>query len=106
MMRNGILLAENSPEKIIRMSNCNDLNEAFLQFCVRQGRVNEEQFEVDSTRQYYLQSHELQPLSDSEAFHNREMMPHNEIRKKKMFHPKTMKALINKSLIQVIRTPM
>lgn len=41
MMRNGILLAEDTPENIMQRYNCDNLEEAFLILCQKHGKSDE-----------------------------------------------------------------
>lgn len=102
MMRNGVLLAEDSPSAIVERSSSEDLSEAFYKLCTKQGYVNE--YDSEAHNDLRTDSVEMKSLPSKIAD-----VPGNfddKIERRKDFHFKTLKALIYKSFIQVFRTPM
>lgn len=98
MMRNGILLAEDSPNKIISRCEVDHLEEAFMKLCMHQGSViNESKKSIDQDDFEMIHSYELldEPVTDCKLEHS----------KRKTFQWNTMSALLTKNLLQIKRLP-
>lgn len=128
LMRNGILLAEDSPSNICRRFNCDSLEDAFLQLCLRKGtseeagiltRVHEanelaskqpqnQPIDVD-TSDMSKQSHVEEVIVDK--METRRNISFDEtksdgiIGKIHFTSKQRMKALMSKNLMQIIRQP-
>lgn len=87
LMRNGILLAEDSPQVICDKLEVNELSEAFLRLCYSQTNCGQNSDIV-------LKQHVPETFADENLVMKE---------KRKMFHKGTMKALLYKSYIQVFR---
>lgn len=99
LMRNGILLEEDKPLAIMEKYKCETLEQAFLKLCVKQIDDNQNIPQVVS-------SSTIEPLEASQ--NNEEMMCKKPSSKQKLrsnFTYQTMKALVYKNFIQLIRSP-
>lgn len=116
MMRNGILLAEDSPPNILRTLNCNSLEDAFLALCMRQG--NSEEADATFTRADSIRRRLPQGEQDPEEVkgfpkkkpvaRNQSFQETKEIGLKgscQITTKKRMKALLTKNILQMIRQP-
>lgn len=113
LMRNGILLGEDSPENIMEMFNCTTLEDAFLQLCTKQGDLDKEDT-IQTTGNFTTQmmsnieqdSQFNNPYKDSEKISIKESSKRKKLIDKLKFTTKTrMKALLTKNFIQFIRQP-
>jgi ABC-type multidrug transport system ATPase subunit len=87
-MRNGVLIAEESPEKIMENLCCDNLDEAFLKLCC----IQESIFDASDIRE---------SIDDRNVCE----IVKNDNNRRKFFHFKTLKALAYKSFIQTFRRP-
>lgn len=103
LMRNGVLLAEDSPQNICTLTRCEGLGDAFLQLCLDRELMKEsagysvlssstEKSEKVETKQFVADNFEIKERSANEN-------------RRKAFHKNTMKALVHKSFIQIFRQP-
>jgi ABC-type multidrug transport system ATPase subunit len=92
LMRNGILLAEDSPRSILDKYGCQTLEEAFLKLCTKSSEVhkNLENFQNDSRD------------DSSQTILSKSTLSAN-LRKK--FTLQTMSALVSKNFLQIRRQP-
>lgn len=123
MMRNGILLAEDSPQNILTRYNADSLEDAFLQLCMKQG-VSEE---ADQSLRQVDTIGNLQKITDG----NSEKQPIDQMKRKnsiesnntdtccadlncnkksfvkslKFTTKRRMKALLAKNFLQMFRQP-
>lgn len=124
MMRNGILLAEDSPQNILNRYNAESLEDAFLQLCMKQG-VSEE---ADQSLRQVDAISNLQKITDGS---NSEKPPIDQVKRKnsiesnntdtccadlncnkksfvkslKFTTKRRMKALLAKNFLQMVRQP-
>lgn len=96
LMRNGILLAEESPRNIMERYQCETLEDAFLKLCVKRGTSE------DAEESLQLMDDLVQNQSDN---NNNNDETSNDFPKRRIFNKRTMKALMYKNLIQFLRTP-
>jgi ABC-type multidrug transport system ATPase subunit len=94
-MRNGVLLAEDSPLEIMKTQKCERLDEAFLKLSIEQ----EESYKNNLRRLSYV-SDIYRPLSDIDIKKN-DKKP--DVSKRKCFNRKTMKSLLWRNYIQATR---
>lgn len=99
LMRNGILLAEESPRNIMERYQCDTLEDAFLKLCVKRGASEdaEESFQLIRSEDD-MATIENNNNNDSES-------TVVDLPKRKIFNKRTMKALMYKNLLQFMRTP-
>lgn len=104
MMRNGIFLEEDSPSAIMQKTQSEGLDEAFLRLCVRRGKNDgvEKVSNFDQNASVDITAIELDQMNPN---HDGEIQ-RDDVKARKYFHRKTLKALIYKSYIQVARHPM
>lgn len=115
-MRNGILLAEDSPPNILRTLNANSLEDAFLALCMRQGSSEEADAtftRADSIRRRLPQGEQdpelvkgfpkKQPVARNQSF--QETKPQGLKGTCQITTKKRMKALMTKNILQLIRQP-
>ena len=120
LMRNGILLAEDTPSNILQRHEVDSLEEAFLRLCVKRGisedavqddggAGNESNFndfelqEQSSVNNNHLQNNVHQnQTSQSEVQQNDEAKP---TFKRKKFAWSTLRALFTKNYLQMKRQP-
>lgn len=97
LMRNGVLLAEDSPQKICARTRCDGLSDAFLQLCLDREIMGDSQacVETQSDKTTIGVNQLVSDPSENSFIGNR----------RKIFHKNTMKALIHKSFIQIFRQP-
>lgn len=75
MMRNGILLAEDTPAKIMQRFNCDNLEEAFLVLCQKHGASEEADTTLGRvTGQKALQQHSQQSETHQTAQQKKEVV--------------------------------
>lgn len=95
-MRNGVLLAEDSPSNIMQLFRVDNLQDAFLQLSTKQENNIKESIEG----QTQLEFHEINTVQENTI--NTE---EHDVKMGAKFGIK-MKALVNKNLIQMLRRPM
>lgn len=126
MMRNGILLAEDSPHNLLNRYSADSLEDAFLQLCMKQG-VSEEA-DQSLRRVDAMDNNRQQPL---EIVGNNEKPPLDQVKRKnsiesnntdtccadlncnkksffkslKFTTKRRMKALLAKNFLQMVRQP-
>jgi ABC-type multidrug transport system ATPase subunit len=102
LMRNGILLDEDTPKIIMNNYQVSSLEEAFLCLCVANGTsedfIDEKNHIQESSE---IEMNETCIINDE----YQENLKEN-CRERKFFNVKTLKALIFKSYVQVVRRPM
>lgn len=98
LMRNGILLAEDAPRTIIEKHQCENLEEAFLRLCLIQEKRNQE-FPVH-LKHKKLKSHK--PIKDAPI----ECKYDASFLERKRFDKQTLKAIMYKIFIQLVRQPV
>jgi ABC-type multidrug transport system ATPase subunit len=108
LMRNGVLLAEDTPRNIISRHEVENLEEAFLKLCVKKG-VSEEALEDDKIQANVIVAQpdnlELEERVDQNRNSTGEDAPEpNQIMRKK-FAGSTMRALFTKNYLQMKRQP-
>lgn len=94
-MRNGVLLAEDSPRNIMQLFRVDNLQDAFLQLSTKQ----ENHFQESIEGQTQLECHEINTVPD-----NTIITEQHDVKTGAKFGIK-MKALVNKNLIQMLRRP-
>lgn len=104
MMRNGIFLDEDTPNAIMQKTQCDGLDEAFLRLCVRHGKNEDVEKIGDVDKDDTIDSKEIELDQLNPKLDRR--VDSDEVKVRKYFHRKTLKALIYKSYIQVARQPM
>lgn len=122
LMRNGILLAEDSPAAITRNYNCESLEDAFLQLCLRHGESDEAgvlQRVPKNDKNQQSSTDSMQPV-DVDTTDSANVTPEKEQRNKELLKEikpgsvqnqfqnssrQRMKALMTKNLIQLVRQP-
>jgi len=87
LMRNGILISQDSPIAIMEKSQCENLEEAFLKLCMGQEANQLECDGIGEVEQNYTSS-----ANESSS-------------QRKFFRIQTLKALIYKSFVQIARQP-
>lgn len=116
MMRNGILLAEDSPKNIMATLNRTSLEDAFLELCVRQG--NSEEADATFTRADSIRRRLPQGQPDPEeikGFPKKIPVARNQSFQEtkvsglkgscQITTKKRMKALMTKNILQMVRQP-
>lgn len=98
LMRNGILLAEDTPHIIIEKNQCGNLEEAFLRLCLIQEKNNQE-FPVNSNHKILLSSKTMK-----EALIDCKYDDYTVDRKR--FDMQILKAIMSKIFTQYVRQPM
>lgn len=117
MMRNGILLAEDSPKNLLSRYNVDSLEDAFLQLCMKQG-VSEE---ADQNLQRVEAIQELPQITDGkEPMKRKNSIESNNtdtcctdlscnkksfVKSLKFTTKRRMKALLTKNFLQMFRQP-
>lgn len=96
LMRDGLLLAEDSPTNIISKFGKNDLEEAFLEFCLKQEQVKSKMMKSLVSNDFEVASETL-----PEAKEHRRERPEGF----KLFRWQILKALMTKNLTQLLRQP-
>jgi ABC-type multidrug transport system ATPase subunit len=100
LMRNGVLMAEDEPRKIMQINKCETLEDAFLKLCMNKQRSGDRTFESAGVEMDQLDSVDI-----NENFNKDEEIKFIYKRRQK-FHPKTIKALLTKSYLQIMRHPL
>lgn len=109
-MREGRLLAENSPTNILTIYEANSIEEAFLKLCTESKLSNKENKFLENHSNYIINDDD-EFLSMASAHNNnnivniRNMQNSDNQRVNVKMHRK-MKALLIKNLISIIRRPM
>lgn len=98
LMRNGVLLDEDSPQNIIFKHGCETLEEAFLKLCVRQGS---EDFEEKIVKQ---KSIEYNPVECSEEFQVQNTS--HRYKERKYITRQSLTAMMKKNITMIWRQPM
>lgn len=105
LMRNGILLAEDSPKMIVEKLECENLEEAFLRLCTKQGSIdNGEKMSltiIDDNNNSDNKSNVSDDSEESDVFKDSSSTSHSH----RFYNWKIMKALMTKNFLQVRRQP-
>lgn len=104
LMRNGILLAEDTPHIIIEKNHCDNLEEAFLRLCVIQEKNNQDFPVISSGRNKLLMSYTTvmkEALIDCKYNDDDDSSA-----RRKKFDMQTLKAIMFKIFIQLVRQPV
>lgn len=108
LMRNGILLAEDTPRNIISKHEVENLEEAFLRLCTKQG-LTEDEIDSDRTlgRGIHLQENlELEEIQDHiESFDQTPPTAEKLPAERKEYAWTTLRALFTKNYLQMKRQP-
>ena len=102
LMRNGILLAEDTPNNIISRHGVQNLEEAFLKLCLKKG-VSEDALEERVIENNNAGEYEMSQVSEVKA--TDAVQRDAPVEKRKEFQWITMKALLTKNLLQLKRQP-
>lgn len=102
LMRNGILLAEDTPRNIISKHGVENLEEAFLKLCMKRG-VSEDAIECPAIENNNTNDYEMTQTPEVQASVG--VNPEVSAPKRKSFQWITMKALLSKNLLQLKRQP-
>lgn len=113
LMRNGILLAEDSPVSIINRLNVDNLEEAFLQLCLRKGLSEDAQEEnptaVITNNNNETEAIEMRAKSENGNHHNGNGIVAaaavEEKKKKQPLRWQLIRALLIKNCLQLKRQP-
>lgn len=95
LMRNGILLAEESPRNIMEKYQCDTLEEAFLKLCTKQESQQKLEFKYDRNESDDDHNNALENTSSAK--------PTTKMRKN--FESQTVRALVTKNFLQLKRQP-
>jgi ABC-type multidrug transport system ATPase subunit len=98
LMRNGILLDEDTPKMIMNNFHVSRLEEAFLCLC----QTSEDFIESKIIHE----SREIEMNEICSNYNENQSDSFKSLRERKYFNLKTLKALIFKSYVQVVRRPM
>lgn len=115
LMRNGILLAEDSPRAIIEKHRCENLEEAFLKLCLKKG-VSEDAIENDkpspNAAMIIDNNVEMNHIVDDNQNVSKELVEHKDQQtttttafKRKKYAWSTLRALFTKNYLQMKRQP-
>lgn len=107
LMRNGILLAEDTPRNIISRHEVENLEEAFLKLCMKRG-VSEDAVEDDKahTNGIHLANLELEERLDNNHVEPVDQSsPSTDTFKRRKYAWTTMRALFTKNYLQMKRQP-
>jgi ABC-type multidrug transport system ATPase subunit len=108
LMRNGVLLAEDTPRSIISRHEVENLEEAFLKLCVKRG-VSEEALEDDKIQANVMVAQpdnlELEERVDQNRNPTDEDATEPTLIRRKKFAWSTMRALFTKNYLQMKRQP-
>lgn len=102
LMRNGILLAEDTPRNIIIRHEVDNLEEAFLKLCMKRGVSEEAVREIEHENNNAAELEMRQKPEVQAATKNDQAAP---IATRKSFQWLTIKALLTKNLLQLKRQP-
>lgn len=118
LMRNGILLAEDSPTSITRKYQCESLEDAFLQLCLKHGESDEaggaKRVQTESNSNDKMQNIEVDTTDYEKEESIKETAVKSEVkdmhagsvqRNFKYVPRQRMKALMTKNVIQIVRQP-
>lgn len=101
LMRNGILLAEDTPNKIMEKHQCETLEKAFLKLCTKQDK-NPNKNDGFALKQ--STSNDVNKIIDLDSYQrNTQKEPAHQQREK--FKRQTFRALITKNFTQIKRQP-
>uniref|UniRef100_A0A0K8TRC9 Putative abc transporter g family member 20-like isoform x2 n=1 Tax=Tabanus bromius TaxID=304241 RepID=A0A0K8TRC9_TABBR len=104
LMRNGILLAEDSPKNLMLRFETNTIEDAFLCLCQKQG-VSEEVERKLSKRSSFVLAAEKEDIRDA-SFQEQDVNKSSAKREKLFYTTQSrMKALMIKNLVQLVRQP-
>ena len=108
LMRNGVLLAEDSPQNIISRYEVENLEEAFLKLCVKRG-ASEDAIDGDKAPTNTAQipeNLELEVREDDDQIESIDQSPQNtNAFKRRKYTSSTMRALFVKNYLQMKRQP-
>lgn len=126
-MRNGILLAEDTPQNILAKFNAETLEDAFLQLCVKHGVSDEADQNLQNVTTYNSSSIELEHGSDVEKkeIKRKNSIESNDsdtaccvgvsdklecnkkslVKRLQITTKRRMKALLAKNFLQILRQP-
>ena len=108
LMRNGILLSEDSPQNIISRYEVENLEEAFLKLCVKRG-ASEDAIDGDKAPTNTAQipeNLELEVREDDDQIESIDQSPQNtNAFKRRKYTSSTMRALFVKNYLQMKRQP-
>jgi ABC-type multidrug transport system ATPase subunit len=108
LMRNGILLAEDTPKNIISRHEVENLEEAFLKLCTKRG-LSEDAIEDDKAPTNVIQvagNLELEERMDQDQIESIEQQPKStDTFKRRKYAWATMRALFTKNYLQMKRQP-
>lgn len=92
LMRNGALMAQDSPANIMSSYGVGNLEEAFLEFCLKQSKI------IDGYVNTVIDSSPLK-------VEGKEVRKLRKPKEKKFYRPQVIKALLSKHIIQMMRQP-
>ena len=108
LMRNGILLAEDTPRNIISRHEVENLEEAFLKLCTKRG-ISEDAIDGDKaiTNAVHIPENlELKEVANLDIIDTAEPQPLNpHISKRRKYAWSTIRALFTKNYLQMKRQP-
>jgi ABC-type multidrug transport system ATPase subunit len=104
LMRNGVILEEDKPLKIMEKYNCVTLEEAFLKICMKQQVDRADEIRINKMVELskVSQSQNIQNNEEYEKLSNSGLKQENF---RKNFTKQTMRALMIKNVLQLIRSP-
>lgn len=107
LMRNGILLAEDTPINVINRTHAENLEEAFLNLCMKRGASEEAEQSLSSLQQQNVINNnnefEMQPHENKESKLNKKEARKEE--NKYQFRWQIVQALLVKNVLQLKRQP-
>ena len=104
LMKNGVLLIEDRPQNIYRNLGVQNLEEAFLNLCIRENVANHKSSLNDDLPQCSQDfvHHKKGKEENKVAIENENNQIYDKIKK---FSKQTIKALLNKELVRIFRQP-
>ncbi|CAG9805440.1 unnamed protein product [Chironomus riparius] len=104
LMKNGVLLIEDSPQNIFKNLGVQNLEEAFLNLCIRENTGNNKNSLNDERPQcsHEFVNHKKVKEETKLSTETTKDLIHE---KKKKFSNQTIKALLNKELVRIFRQP-